>query len=122
MEMRDIETLAAEAAETAERTLRGPRPEAPEKRERILNKLDEVNRRIAGSAVKDAAGFLFPSVSELEAELKTPESDSFGRHLELSAKLYRALADAANYNRTCLEKQAEYKKRRCAWTSMRAPS
>jgi hypothetical protein len=66
-------------------------------REGILFKLEELNRRILKSEVKDVAGFLFPPIAELEETLETPESDPAGRHLELSAKLYRALEAAAAY-------------------------
>ncbi|MDR3145135.1 MAG: DUF115 domain-containing protein [Treponema sp.] len=89
-----LRDLAGEAAVLAEgaRRQRGPAD-----REGVLTKLEEVNRRITASAVKDVAGFLFPPLEELEGSLTSPESDRPGRHLELSAKLYRALAEAAAY-------------------------
>jgi hypothetical protein len=86
--------LAAEARGIAERAGarrgRGAGGVPPE--------LEEINARISSSEVKDVAGFLFPPVSELEAALESPPSDPLGRHLELSAKLYRALGESAEYN------------------------
>jgi hypothetical protein len=70
--------------------------------EKILAKLDEVNRRISSSTVKDVAGFLFPPPAELEAQLESPPGKPLERYLELSAKLYRALASAAEYNLSVL--------------------
>ncbi|MDR1419657.1 MAG: DUF115 domain-containing protein [Treponema sp.] len=64
----------------------------------ILPVLDSINRKIAESDVKDVAGFLFPPGRELEAALKTAREDRYGRHLEYSSALYRALAEAAEYN------------------------
>jgi hypothetical protein len=92
-----IKALAEEAAEDADRAYRQSSPGKT-----ILAKLDEVNRAIGGSAVKDVAGFLFPPLAELEADLKSPPSDPLKRHLELSAKLYRSLAEAAEYNLSVL--------------------
>jgi hypothetical protein len=97
-----IRALAGEAAvlaEGARRTGPGGRTPAggPPDREEILSKLEEVNRRITASAVKDVAGFLFPPLEELEGTLTSPESDRSGRHLELSAKLYRVLEEAVSY-------------------------
>ncbi|MDR2403365.1 MAG: DUF115 domain-containing protein [Spirochaetaceae bacterium] len=97
-----IRGLAGEAAGLAEKARQakpgGTIPEGdPPDQEGILTKLDKVNRQIATSTVKDVAGFLFPPLEELEGTLTSPESDRHGRHLELSAKLYRALAEAASY-------------------------
>jgi hypothetical protein len=84
-----LRSLAAESADLAGGT-------AP--RDRVLKRLDEVNRRIMESEVKDVAGFLFPPVSALEASLRTPETSPYERHLELSEKLYRSLAEATEYH------------------------
>jgi hypothetical protein len=88
---------AAQAAEKgaaiAENALRrtGGREQAE-----ILAALDEVNRTIAHSEVKAVAGFLFPPAGELEAGLAA--DSPFRRHLEFSARFYRALKEAAAYN------------------------
>ncbi|MDR1420335.1 MAG: DUF115 domain-containing protein [Treponema sp.] len=105
-----IAAVSGEAAILAEQTLetagRGAEKTSKtgERAERniqqVLNKLDEATRFITASEVKDAAGFLFPPIGELEKNLT--ETDPLARHLELSAKLYRALAEAAKYNLTVL--------------------
>ncbi|MDR2111074.1 MAG: DUF115 domain-containing protein [Spirochaetaceae bacterium] len=96
-----VKALAEAAAENAEGGLRqtrrpGTGPEA------LLKKLDETNRAIAASAVKDVAGFLFPPAAELEAGLQSPTSEGLRRYLEFSGKLYRSLAEAAAYNLSAL--------------------
>ena len=70
---------------------------------RAFVKLDETNKRIAESTVKDVAGFLFPPVTELKTELESPESESFSHYLELSATLYRSLSEATGYNLAVLK-------------------
>jgi hypothetical protein len=65
---------------------------------RVLDELERTNREITGSAVKDVAGFLFPPIAELEAGLESGPDSASERHLELSAKLYRALAETAEYH------------------------
>ncbi|QQO08325.1 motility associated factor glycosyltransferase family protein [Breznakiella homolactica] len=75
---------------------------SPERREAVLAELDSANHTIIGSAAKDVAGFLFPPIEELESALKTPGQDPFRSHLELSFRLYEALAEAAEYNRKYL--------------------
>ncbi|MDR1105555.1 MAG: DUF115 domain-containing protein [Treponema sp.] len=91
--LRRIRDDAREGAKTAEDAL-----ERRGNREGTLEALDRVNRRIAESGVKDVAGFLFPPERELEAALETAKEDRYGRHLEYSSALYRALAEAADYN------------------------
>jgi hypothetical protein len=88
-----IKTLAEEAAVLAETGGDGQAD-----RERVLARLDRVNQRIRDSEVKEVAGFLFPPAEELEADLDSPETEPYIRHLELSAKLYRTLAEAADYH------------------------
>ena len=66
--------------------------------EKALKKLDTANRAINESAVKDIAGFLFPETGEWEAEIAAISSSPLTRHLEFSARLYQALAEAAAYN------------------------
>jgi hypothetical protein len=101
-----ITETAREAAALAENALKRNSRENAAGRDlqKTLKKLDEANRAITGSEVKDVAGFLFPPVGELEKELAVPVSDPLGRHLELSAKLYRAVADAAEYNLSALSR------------------
>jgi hypothetical protein len=72
-------------------------PQSLAEQERVLKKLDEVNRNIVRSEVKDVAGFLFPPSRELETGLPE-ENRPFRRHLEFSARLYRALKEAAEYH------------------------
>jgi hypothetical protein len=88
-----LKTLAAESAELAEKAL-------PRDRNRLLQRLETVNRRIMESAVKDVAGFLFPPIAELESNLKT--TDPYARYRELSATLYRSLAETTAYHLTIL--------------------
>jgi hypothetical protein len=87
--LENLRTLAAESARLAAGSA---------SRDRILRSLDEANRRVMESDVKEVAGFLFPPLSELEASLQTPETDPYGRHLELSAQLYRSLAETTEYH------------------------
>jgi hypothetical protein len=96
---REAAALAEQALETAgreEEKTSKTGDKAKRNIQRVLNKLDEANRFISTSNVKDTAGFLFPPIGELEKNLA--ESDPLRRHLELSAKFYRALAEAAEYN------------------------
>jgi hypothetical protein len=94
-----LKTLAAESADLAEKA-------RPQDRDRLLQRLGEVNRRITESEVKDVAGFLFPPMAELEAaayaDLQT--TDPYARYRELSAKLYRSLAHTTDYHLTILQK------------------
>ncbi|GHU97536.1 hypothetical protein FACS189483_03790 [Spirochaetia bacterium] len=109
-----IRATACEAAALAEKALGTAAPASPGGRashsprlspaeqERILAKLDRANRLITESEVKDVAGFLFPPMAELEAGMGC--GDGLNRHLEFSAKLYRALAEAAGYNLSILSR------------------
>ncbi len=94
--------IAEKAAETA-REAQGAK-EATEK-SAALDALDEANRLIATSAVKDVAGFLFPRIGDLEAELPPGEADPLGRHLRLSRLLYERLAKTAGFNAGLLKKK-----------------
>jgi hypothetical protein len=79
-------------------TVPGPSP-SPEEREKILKRLDEINRDIVLNEAKDVAGFLFPPSRELETGLPPETQDgSFRRHLDFSARLYGALREAAEYH------------------------
>jgi hypothetical protein len=104
-----IRATAREAAALAEKALgitapggRTPLRLSPAEQEKLLAKLDRANRLITESDVKDVAGFLFPPIAELEADLRC--GDGLNRHLEFSAKLYRALAEAAAYNLSILSR------------------
>ena len=71
---------------------------------KTLNKLDSANKCIAESAVKEIAGFLFPETSGWEEEIAAESSLPLIRHLKFSARFYRALAEAAEYNLLKLRK------------------
>jgi hypothetical protein len=91
--LRGLETLHILAVESADLASKAALPQ-----DRLLKRLGDMNRLILESEVKDVAGFLFPPLAELEADLKTPESTPYGRYLELSAKLYRSLAETTEYH------------------------
>jgi hypothetical protein len=98
-----LRNWAAEAADLAEKAYRRCKKGGGlSDKERLLRKLDETDRRIRESAVKDVAGFLFPPVEELEAALTSSEAEPLRRYFELSAGLYGALAKAARYNLSVL--------------------
>jgi hypothetical protein len=61
-------------------------------RDKTLAALDEINRFITGSEVKEIAGFLFPAEA---AETGGQTGDSFRNYLTSSVRLYRSLAEAA---------------------------
>jgi hypothetical protein len=67
-------------------------------REKTLAALDEINRFIASSEVKEIAGFLFPPET-METAQSTPTGsadNAFRTHLQFSLNLYRSLADSAS--------------------------
>jgi hypothetical protein len=97
-EIKKLAETGERRAARAFRELRGKKTAG----EKFLAELDEINRRISSSAVKDVAGFLFPLPSELESSLKSPPSEPLTRYLELSSKLYRSLAAAAAYHLSTL--------------------
>jgi hypothetical protein len=86
--LENLRTLAAEAAALAA----APGGQTPD---RILRRLEDVNRLIMESEVKDVAGFLFPPLSGPDAG---PEAGPYDQHLALSAKLYRSLAETTEYH------------------------
>jgi hypothetical protein len=105
--LQGLETLQALAAESAELAAKAAAQRAhanPADRDRVLQRLGEANQSIMASEVKDVAGFLFPPMADLEAALATPESDAYGRYLELSAELYRSLAETTGYHLEILGK------------------
>ena len=63
-----------------------------------LKKLDSANNLIAESAVKEIAGFLFPDTAGWEEEATAGSENALYRHLKFSARFYRELAEAAEYN------------------------
>ncbi|MDR0689284.1 MAG: DUF115 domain-containing protein [Spirochaetaceae bacterium] len=95
-----IKKLAETAGDQAAAACRAVQEKRPVG-ERILAELDETNRRISSSAVKDVAGFLFPAPSELEPPAgNSPEP--LERYLDFSAKLYRSLAETVEYHLSIL--------------------
>jgi hypothetical protein len=91
--LRHIKTAAERGAETAEQALKRPSPD----RKKVLAALDETIRIITGSEVKEVAGFLFPPPEDGDEKTGGGE-DSFRSYLLSSVRLYRALAEAAEYN------------------------
>ncbi len=92
----EMASLAGGAEKTAADALRTSG--APADRERSLEALDRAHQAISANSAKDVAGFLLPPLEALEARLSIDTRDPFGRHLELSALLYGALAGAAEYH------------------------
>jgi hypothetical protein len=74
-------------------------------REKTLKKLDEANRSIMKSAVKEIAGFIFPETRDWEGEIAKRTRDPFARHVEFCSRFYRAMAESAAYNLELLSKQ-----------------
>jgi hypothetical protein len=109
--LKSIRALAEDAAKAAEGA--GGKQETPSppsgslRGEQLLKKLDAVNRAIENSEIKDVAGFLFPPVEDLE-QPPGPGEDPLKGHLEFSARFYRALAEAAEYNLRKLERRADF--------------
>jgi hypothetical protein len=94
-----ITALAEGAAALAEGELKAPADSGD-----ILTRLDRVNREIHESDVKEVAGFLFPPGGEWEGETRNLADQPYRRYLDQSAKLYRALAEAAAYNLRVLKR------------------
>jgi hypothetical protein len=89
-----VRAAAETGAALAEEALN--RPPSPAGREKTLAALDKTLRAVTESEVKDVAGFLFPPAEE-GGETPAGE-DPFRAYLGASARLYRALAEAAAYN------------------------
>jgi hypothetical protein len=89
-----IRAAAAEGARTAERAL--DRRLSPAEQEKTLAALDKTLRAVTESEVKDVAGFLFPPPED--GDESPAGDDSFRAYLRSSAKLYRSLAEAAEYH------------------------
>lgn len=95
--LKNVKSAAVKGAAIAFRALKG----SPDQRQRgvILKDLDEINRRIADSEVKEVAGFLFPPGEELEAASSANTgADPFKNYLKSSVKLFSSLAEAADFN------------------------
>ena len=99
--LEEIRDRADDAASVAKNGLLYQKPGKTET-EKILKKLDKTNAAIAQSPVKDAAGFLFPPIAELEKQLQ--KTDPFKRHLEFSWLFYRSIAESAEYTLALLTK------------------
>jgi hypothetical protein len=95
----EIKNLALETAEdagiAASRSRQGRLEQ--KQQEQVLKRFDAANKALSESAVKDIAGFLFPETENWEAEIAATTADPLTRHLEFSARFYRALAEAASY-------------------------
>jgi hypothetical protein len=91
--LEQIKATAEKGAKIAENALKSGL--SPLERRETLAGLDGVLRLITESAVKEAAGFLFPP--EEAPKMETGAGDAFRSFLESSLKLYRPLADAAAY-------------------------
>ena len=104
--LRGLEAIRDNAAEAASAAGRGIQSGADGsgKTNSLLKKLDKANIAIQQSPVKDAAGFLFPPISELEKSLT--ESDPLKRHLEFSRLFYTSLQESADYTLKVLKKES----------------
>ena len=98
--LKEIKNLAEDAARSAGLAVSRNKQGRLEKREqdRALKNLDTANKSITESAFKEIAGFLFPETEDWEAEIALETGDPLTRHLEFSARFYRALSEAASYN------------------------
>ncbi|GHV44426.1 hypothetical protein AGMMS49546_28370 [Spirochaetia bacterium] len=118
--LEQIKTGAERAASLAKNALRKPTGPFQDKKEqeKLLKTLDKTLEEIKTSEVKDVAGFLFPPADELgplntgeagttggtAANGKAGEADPFRHYLEFSAKTYRAIAEAAEYQLSALKR------------------
>ncbi|MDR2480036.1 MAG: DUF115 domain-containing protein [Treponema sp.] len=97
--LEQIKSASERGAKIAEQALTRPVP-APE-HNKILAKLDEVTKTIANSEVKEVAGFLFnpEELAEMNrAAVRSGGTDPLAAYLTASARLYRSLAEAADFN------------------------
>jgi hypothetical protein len=95
--LNQIKNACEKGEKIAKQSLR--RNLSPSEREKTLAALDEINRFITGSDVKEIAGFLFPP-EILTPDATPPTNDAnadaaFHRCLESSARLYHSLAESA---------------------------
>jgi hypothetical protein len=96
--LKQLLSISEDAAEMAWKAWKYESNLTPAKKDHLLKKFDEINQTISNSSVKEVAGFLFPPMSDLEKNLQSPQNDTFKRHLEISWRLYRSLAEAVSYN------------------------
>ena len=106
--LRELKNLCEDAAETAETAFKRFKQGrlGAEERDRALKKLDAANTYISGSAVKEIAGFLFPDTRDWDAEFAA--ADPFAQHFGFSARLYRALGEAVEYNLRVLDNKPNF--------------
>jgi hypothetical protein len=93
-----IKKTAEKGAAIAEQALvRNP---GPDRANKTLAALDEITQTIAGSEVKEVAGFLFPpgELGEMTREGANGGEAPFRTYLKSSIRLYRSLAEAAGFN------------------------
>jgi hypothetical protein len=97
--LRQIRTACEKGRKTAEQALLR---DNPAERRKTLAALDEINRFITGSEVKEIAGFLFPP--EILAEMgrtgqsaDTDAKTAFHAYLKSSIRLYRSLEESAEF-------------------------
>ena len=97
--LKDIKNTAEEAGKLAAAGIQNLRNNNfnAEDEKKLLKKLDNANKAITASSVKETAGFLFPDPDELEKTIPQNQNP-LQRHLEYSASFYKALAEAAGYN------------------------
>jgi hypothetical protein len=98
--LKTIENLALDAeklAKTSAARHKLGHLEKPEL-EKALEKLNAANIAINNSAVKEIAGFLLPETASWEAEIAESTHDPLLKHFEYSSRLYKALANAAEFN------------------------
>jgi len=96
--LRQIQAACEKGRKTAEQAL--SRDTGPTGREKTLAALDEINRCITGSEVKEIAGFLFPpeilaEISKTGQSSNANASDAFHAYLKSSIRLYRSLEESA---------------------------
>ena len=97
--LNEIKKHSLDAAESAEKARARAKNQSFDEnsRAKILTKLDNANKEILNSSVKEIAGFLFPETDDWEAEIEKNEANIFNRHLIFSARFYRALFEATEY-------------------------
>ena len=93
-----IITVCEQGSNLAQKSLASAKPLKPRAREALLGEINELNRAISQSTVKDTVSFLFPNPTEFEAMLTTPASQKFERYLESSALFFKTLAKTARFH------------------------